>query len=199
MNRCLDGRARALTRLLQVKGHLHAEPELGLGSEVSSEPQRGIGRDRPLAMNEVTDAHLGHTQRLGERILAHAERSQEVLAQDLARMSRWEVGHDVTSLCDHLVVVDDLHIVRIPIAPDETDPPLVVDPDAVLTSASTREGLQAVAGRCPQVVQGAGVMEMQQLPVADPQDLLRDAPARAARPSGTRGLVPERPDADAWR
>jgi hypothetical protein len=67
-------------------------------------------------------------------------------------------------------------------------------PDAVLTSTIARKRLQAVAGWCPQVVQGAGIMELQKLPIADPEDISRHALHEETRPSGPRGFVLERPD-----
>jgi len=47
------------------------------------------------------------------------------------------------------MVVDDFDIVRFVLGPDEADPVLVVDPNAVLALAIAREGLEAVAGRDP--------------------------------------------------
>jgi hypothetical protein len=51
--------------------------------------------------------------------------------------------------CVHIVVVDDLNLERVAIAPDETNAPLVIDPDAVLTSAIAGQCFQAVVRRCP--------------------------------------------------
>ena len=46
-----------------------------------------------------------------------------------------------------LMVIGDLHVGGILAAPHEADPPLVVDPDAVLTPAAPFEGLQPIAWR----------------------------------------------------
>jgi hypothetical protein len=43
------------------------------------------------------------------------------------------------------VVVDDLNVVRVARAPDETDSPLPVDANAVLTNPITLEFLQAIS------------------------------------------------------
>src|SRR4051794_3542179 len=51
------------------------------------------------------------------------------------------------------VVIDDRHVVRVPVAPDETDPPLVVDADAVLAAPIATEFFQAIPGRDAQVVE----------------------------------------------
>ncbi len=42
------------------------------------------------------------------------------------------------------VVISDLYIERVSFFPDETDPPLVVDPDAVLTCPVFLKGLEMV-------------------------------------------------------
>jgi hypothetical protein len=52
------------------------------------------------------------------------------------------------------VVVDDLDILSIPLSPPKTDPPLIVDADAVLPRTIARQLLQAIARRTPKVFQG---------------------------------------------
>jgi hypothetical protein len=51
------------------------------------------------------------------------------------------------------VVVHDLNVVCIVTAPSETDPQLVVDPDAGLASAITAQPFQTVARGHPKIVQ----------------------------------------------
>jgi hypothetical protein len=51
------------------------------------------------------------------------------------------------------VVVDDLNVARVARAPDETDSPLPVDANAVLTSPFTLEFLQAIGGWDSQVIE----------------------------------------------
>src|SRR5690606_5217963 len=50
------------------------------------------------------------------------------------------------------VIVDEFDIFRTSISPDETDPPLRIHPDAVLTATVTGQLLQPVPWRDPQVV-----------------------------------------------
>jgi hypothetical protein len=50
------------------------------------------------------------------------------------------------------MIIDDLDIVSVALAPHETDSPLIVDPDAVLTLAVAAKLLQPVAGRNPQIL-----------------------------------------------
>ncbi len=51
------------------------------------------------------------------------------------------------------VVVNDLNLVGVVVFPDEYDPPLLVDPDAVKIAQVAGQLLKAVAGWNPQVVQ----------------------------------------------
>ncbi len=47
--------------------------------------------------------------------------------------------------------------------PDETDPPLIVDPDAVLSGAISFKFLQSVSPGCQQVFEIRGAVEHRQL------------------------------------
>ena len=73
------------------------------------------------------------------------------------------------------MIVDYLHIPGITVSPSKTDPPLFVDPDAVLTLSITLQCLQTVARRRAQVVQRSRPMEIQELSTRDALDLM---PAR---------------------
>ena len=61
------------------------------------------------------------------------------------------------------VVVDDLYVLGTSRRPDEADSPLLVDPDAVLTRSLTPQALESVTGRDPEVLQGLGGIEHDQL------------------------------------
>jgi len=50
------------------------------------------------------------------------------------------------------MIVHELDVVGVSVAPDETDPPLVVDPDRMLSAPVASKRFQAVAGRDAQVV-----------------------------------------------
>jgi hypothetical protein len=62
------------------------------------------------------------------------------------------------------VIVDYFNVDRTRIPPTETDPILVIDPDAVLTATISPKRLQAVPGRYPQVVHDLGLIECVELP-----------------------------------
>src|SRR5262245_3529080 len=62
------------------------------------------------------------------------------------------------------VVVDDLDVFRASVCPGEADPPLVVDPDAVLAPSAPLERLQPVARWDAKVVESHCGIEDRKLP-----------------------------------
>src|ERR1700722_14516898 len=61
------------------------------------------------------------------------------------------------------MIVDDLNLFGGAIAPDETNPPLVVDSDRVLSLAVALKRFEPIAWRLTQIVQCADAIEQQQL------------------------------------
>ena len=54
----------------EVVAGLEVEPETGGGAEVASQPERGVGGDPPLAVDDLVDPPRGHADRDGEPVLA---------------------------------------------------------------------------------------------------------------------------------
>jgi hypothetical protein len=57
------------------------------------------------------------------------------------------------------VVVDDLDLMRVGVPPLKTDPPLIVDPNAVLTLPLPRELLEPIPGWYSEIVEGLSGIE----------------------------------------
>lgn len=51
------------------------------------------------------------------------------------------------------MIIDDFDLLRGAIAPNKTDPPLIVNPDAVLTSSVPRQRFQSIPGNGGQIFQ----------------------------------------------
>jgi hypothetical protein len=64
------------------------------------------------------------------------------------------------------MIIGDLDLMGSVSHPDETDPPLIVDPYAVLPGAISFEFLQAVSPGCQQVFEIGGTVEHSQLPLS---------------------------------
>jgi hypothetical protein len=78
------------------------------------------------------------------------------------------------------MVIDDLYVVGAISAPNKTDPPLIIDADAVLPSAATPQSLQPVSRRDTQIGKGVGIIDHIQLSGRDRRNraqMLRKPPA----------------------
>jgi len=62
------------------------------------------------------------------------------------------------------VIVGDFHFDGITVFPAEANPPLIVDPDAVLTLSIPGQLFEAIPGRNSQIGQGIGCVKQQELP-----------------------------------
>jgi hypothetical protein len=61
------------------------------------------------------------------------------------------------------MVVDDFDISRSSFIPDETDAPLIVDPDRMLSRAISLERLEPINGRNPEIVQDPSLVQKTEL------------------------------------
>ena len=89
------------------------------------------------------------------------------------------------------MVVDDLDLPGIAVAPYETDAPLLVDANAVLPPAVAPQGFQPVAGRRPQIFEPSGRLDRQEPGPRPPLDLHGQAANGMARENGCGALVGE--------
>jgi len=86
-----------------------------------------------------------------------------------------------------LVIVGDLNIKGITVLPSEADPPLVVDPDAVLTFPIAGQLLETIPGWNSQVAQRISRVEHEELPQGRAVNTLRE-PSRALAIEDPLGL-----------
>jgi hypothetical protein len=81
------------------------------------------------------------------------------------------------------MIVDDLDIVGRSIMPPKANPPLLVDPDAVLPAPLTLQSLEPVAWRHPQVSQSTRLVEHAQLAQRHRLDLKQQPPTAPTTPN----------------
>ena len=74
------------------------------------------------------------------------------------------------------VIVGDLDVVGVTVAPDEADPPLIIDPDAVLPTAVSAQRFQTISRRHAQRLESGRRVELNQLPIGDALYLARQPP-----------------------
>jgi hypothetical protein len=72
-----------------------------------------------------------------------------------------------------LVIVHYFHVVRVTIQPSETEPPLLVDPYAVLSMAIALQSLKPVTGWYTQFIQVHNSIQYPQFPHGGPLDVMR--------------------------
>lgn len=78
--------------------------------------------------------------------------------------------------------------------PDEADTPLVVDPDAVLTSTCSTQRLQSIFRWSAQIIKPFSSVDWKELPQRNPLELPRKCPVAFTEKQFLGLLVPERPD-----
>ena len=91
------------------------------------------------------------------------------------------------------MVVHHLDLLRVTALPEEADPVLVVDPDAVLPTPVSTESLEVVAWERSQVVEPLRRVQLRELALRDPGN----APKPTRRMAAKEGLgvsIPEGPD-----
>jgi len=72
------------------------------------------------------------------------------------------------------MVIDNRHIVGVAVTPSETDPPLVVDADAVLPGSIAAQFLEAVSGRDAKIVESLRRVDRDELAKHRPPQLGRE-------------------------
>jgi len=89
------------------------------------------------------------------------------------------------------MVVDDFNVKTVAVLPAETDAPLIVDPDAPLTGAVASELFEPVARWDAEEVEGGGTVELLQLALGDPLNILRKSGRKATMKEFFRFLAGE--------
>jgi len=167
MDPLFDFRSDRASRNSKVVLCLEPEPKFGGYPEVLAQPQGGIGCNRTLPVHDSADPPWRYSDVPSQPIDADSHRLHELLEKDLPRRNggkQFFIRHQTPLL----VIVHDLHIVRITIFPDEAYPILIVDSNAMLPPAVPFQNFQPVSGRHPQVLQRPGAMEIQELPASAP-------------------------------
>ena len=71
------------------------------------------------------------------------------------------------------MIVHDLHVVGIPVMPDEADAVLIVDPDAVLPSSVACQRFEAIARERGEIAELPSSMQLLQFPLSHPRNPLQ--------------------------
>ena len=142
---------------LQIIMGLKVQPELGCGSEAACQAKGNIGGYRALFANNLIHSRGRHTQKHSELMRIQFQRDDELFPQNLAWVNWFQLlGHESPSVS---VIIHDFNFVGVACPPFKTDPPLVIDSNAVLSFPVAVQFLQPVSGWSLQVVQRLGSMQ----------------------------------------
>ncbi len=128
---------------------LQADPELGGVAEVAAQAQGGVRGDAALAPDKIVYARCGDMKILGEAVGGQAEGLHEFGMEDLPGMDG-KCKRDFIHVF-LLVIVHDLNIEGIGFSPNKAQAVLVIDANAVLPLAISRQRLKTISARYGQV------------------------------------------------
>ena len=174
-------------RLFSVVIGLQAEPETCGGAECTGKAQGGVGGNGALAGADLADPGSRNTDSLGQPVFADPHRFKELVQQDLAGMN---IRQSVHSGLQSVIIANFNPFCR-SVAPDEANPPLVVDTDTPLPFAIPGEFFQAIGRRDAKVVKSAGVVQHSQLAAGNCLNLVWQLPGERSLPDRLRRVVVE--------
>jgi hypothetical protein len=91
------------------------------------------------------------------------------------------------------MIIDDLDLMRVAVAPDEADAPLIVDADRPFAFPVPPQRLKPIAGRHPQILELLRVMQDEQLSTGLPLDPTKSGDIEVVEETFRSG-VPKRSD-----
>ena len=143
---------------------LQIDPKLWRSTKISGEPECGISGDAPATKHDIIDARAWYFDDLRQGVNADLHRLQEIIPQNFTGMN-WRKPSTAGYVCKvdppciqifaldaHRIILCGSQRFRLPMhhfAPPETEPPLIVNADAMLTASIPVQGFEAIAGRDP--------------------------------------------------
>jgi hypothetical protein len=130
----------------QIVEILQIQPKLSIRAEIPRESQRGLRCDSPALVHDFTDAGCRYVQFERQPVDRQMERLHEILTQDFTRVDRrkqhFRFAHNPFA---SLVIIDNFYIVTMTVAPNETDSPLIVDPNRMLATSIASQSFQLIS------------------------------------------------------
>lgn len=157
--------------MVQIPAGLAIHPEGTRSAEELSEPEGGAGSNASTPVHDLVDPLVGDADGVGEIALGESHGTEKFLEEHLPRMGRLTVCRDANH--KNLRGNRSPGHLRPGIGPPETDPVLIIDPDAVLPRAVTLQELKTIPGRYLEIAQRLSLIQRIEFPSADPPQLLR--------------------------
>lgn len=131
----------------EVALDLDAVPEFRRLAEECSKTDGHGGRDGSAGVDDLVDGAGRDADGAGHGVLGNAHGIQVFLQQDLAGCDGWIHRYNVSRYRGASMVIANRDLGWAVIAPNEDDPPLVVDADRVVTRQISLQGFESVSGR----------------------------------------------------
>jgi hypothetical protein len=175
---------------LEVVTPLKVHPESFRGSEIAGHSKGRVGGDPTLAVHDLVDSPRRDADGHSQSVLGNAE-WLEILDQKHLTWMDWSHERGSVHQVVLSVVVDDLNVLRTCCGPSEADPPLLVDPDAVVAGSITLQLLQSIARRDSQVVDGIRCIEDEEFSQGSPLRVFVEPANSLSLPNSFGVLVSE--------
>ncbi len=199
---CLQIILLRLLGVIQIPPQLEIHPEISGHSEEFRQAQGRAGGDAAVTIDNFIDALIRHMDRFRQFALSQPHRSQKLFQEHFTRMGWGTVSgypnHRHLSKSKTLMVIHDLDPVWTRIRPDETNPILVINPQAMLPFTVTAQDLQPVSRWNFEFTKGRDRIQLIKFPSGYfPQRFRADLPRRFRIPAieNVYGAgIAERPD-----
>jgi hypothetical protein len=135
-----------------IVSRLSAQPVSIGESKKPAETQISIGGDGALTSDDLCDTLGRHADLFSEPVPANSHWPEELFQEQFTWRYGFKLSHDGSPS----VVVHNLNVLRACIGPAETNAPLIIDADAVLSSAFSPERLKVITRWNAEVPKPAG-------------------------------------------
>src|SRR5262249_12032514 len=123
-----------------------------------------------LPLDNLIDPACGHANILSQAVLTNVHGFQKFFEEDFSWMNRVESVFCHGSV---LVIINDLHVIDVAIAPFKTNAPLVVNANTVLALAVAGQFFKMVGWWYTQILQRVCAIKELQLPPRSTLNVLR--------------------------
>jgi hypothetical protein len=135
----------------QIIVGLKIDPELRGRAEIARKPQGCVRGNVTLLPDNLLHAIARNEERLGKSARCQAIFGQKILPENFPGMNR---SRPIIAHISHpSMIIDDLNLESVAVFPLETDAPLAVDANAVLSLAVALQRLEVIGRRNTQVFQ----------------------------------------------
>ena len=128
---------------IKIVIHLQSQPELRRHLKISCQPQCSISGNRTFPVNDLIDTTWRNMDVLGQSVLADFFRLQKLFHEDFSRVKR---EHFLFTHGHLLMVIDDFNVISVFFLPYETNTPLIIYSDAVLTFPLPLQAFKVIRG-----------------------------------------------------